>query len=621
MPRKHSLKISLRSYTAPFTYIILRYRGEKKYERVIHKNFDTKHWDNNRNNIKQSHQSLYGDLPNLISRYQSQFPLVIQKLNEGLIAPENAIDVVIGTLEKVQSKTIKEFILEYGYKSEGKYLQNLSGIHKNLREANYKIKELKLVHLSDISIVKDIIKIFDESKSLGNTRIDYMKNLDRYSRDAHLPIESPFKKVYGRYPKKIEAYKPKVENDKMLMGIGNINTYKQLEAYLFWLYSYCLQGIDGGDIVNLDEGCLDLEPLKGKKLTHYHILGDYVKPDDTEYDFSKRVSYFKPRNKSQKTAKGVYNQFPTLFIRDWLHYLIKLNRPSDAYMGSDRIRLFNFKTRGENNQVIEENMKRWRIIGGTYSDQLKKIIGATIIYTRHTNGQLGIENGFSGDDVDRMLGHSEKGVNRHYLSGAKASPLMAAKQAKMIESFGVENNLKMLLKSLSRRKLKSLDKHVNPITDLPFKTYNSNLAYGNALLGFKTNMINWSVDDEALYQKAQSELNGKRIDIGDDGLPIERSVDIGELIPEYQEIIERRRESLKVNANIGISFNNGKLRIYSKDTKKEYVKIEDNVLKHLQLNQKLYDGKITEDEWKKQKAKIPIETENDGVIHLKRIAN
>ena len=312
---------------------------------------------------------------------------------------------------------------------------------------------------------------------------------------------------------------------------------------------------------------------------------------------------------------------PTLFIRDWLHYLIKLNRPSDAYLGSDRIRLFNFKTRGENNQVIKENMKRWRNIGGTYSKQLKKIIGATIIFTRHTNGQLGIENGFSGDDVDRMLGHSEKGVNRHYLSGAKASPLMAAKQAKMIESFGVENNLKMLLKSLSRRKLKSLDKQVNPITDLPFKTYNSNLAYGNALLGFKTNMINWSVDDEALYQKAQSELNGKRIDIGDDGLPKERSVDIGELIPEYQEIIERRRESLKVNANIGISFNNGKLRIYSKDTKKEYVKIEDNVLKHLQLNQKLYDGKITEDEWKKQKAKIPIETENDGVIHLKRIAN
>ena len=205
---------------------------------------------------------------------------------------------------------------------------------------------------------------------------------------------------------------------------------------------------------------------------------------------------------------------------------------------------------------------------GTYSKQLKKIIGATIIFTRHTNGQLGIENGFSGDDVDRMLGHSEKGVNRHYLSGAKASPLMAAKQAKMIESFGVENNLKMLLKSLSRRKLKSLDKHVNPITDLPFKTYNSNLAYGNALLGFKTNMISWSVDDEALYQKAQSELNGKRIDIGDDGLPKERSVDIGELIPEYQEIIERRRESLKVNANIGISFNNGKLRIYSKDTKR-----------------------------------------------------
>ena len=64
------------------------------------------------------------------------------------------------------------------------------------------------------------------------------------------------------------------------------------------------QGIDGGDIVNLDEGCLDLEPLKEKKLSHYHILGDYIKPDDNQYDFSKRVSYFKPRNKSQKNGKG-----------------------------------------------------------------------------------------------------------------------------------------------------------------------------------------------------------------------------------------------------------------------------------------------------------------------------
>ena len=52
-------------------------------------------------------------------------------------------------------------------------------------------------------------------------------------------------------------------------GLNSINTFKQFEALLFWLYSFCLLGLDGVDIINIDE----------KKIVEENHNLDYYHPD------------------------------------------------------------------------------------------------------------------------------------------------------------------------------------------------------------------------------------------------------------------------------------------------------------------------------------------------------
>lgn len=583
MARKHTLTITLFNKSSDFSFIVLRYRGEKKYEKVIHQNIEVKHWDNIRNNIKQSKQRNYPELVNLIEGYKSKFPKYIDELNKGDIHPSNVLDAILGKhKDKSQIKTVREFIETYkgdGTKNYLKFKSNIGGIESNLKASKFKIKELEVGMLSDESIVKGIAKVFRESPSVGNVAIEYMKTLDRISRDANLKKNSLFKDL-NLVPKKEVTHKEAVTTTDLQMGIAKIKTYKQLEAYLFWLYSYCLSGLDGGDIVDLDESCL--MGLKDKKLSHYHYLGDFIDSIDPNIDFSHKVRYFKPRNKEKNVPRaGVFNMFPTLFIRDWLYYLIKINRPELCYKGEDRIRLFNFKI-NDGKVENDKGLKKWIQLRGIYRDQMQKMFGASLQFARHTVAQTSRqESNTSSEDVDLLIGHKTRGVNKNYLDGGKVSRIDVL-QMKNIEDFDILGTLTLLYKSLrirmgKKNKLYSLDSGFDSNKNKPFKAWNDNLILGFGLLGFEKKKINWTLKDEIEYQSVQNELMKEIISLDDLGMPVKRKNNIEDLSEDSKVILNRKKEIFNIQTKVKMGVVNGKVKIVDAQPMKHSVEISKDV--------------------------------------------
>lgn len=588
MARKHTLNITLNNKSAEFSDVVIRYRGVKKYEKVIHQKLDAKHWDALRGNIKQSKQHLYKGVSELIEKYKGKFPSLIDQLNSGDIHPTNVLDAVLGkSLEKVRDLPIIEFIERYkkdGNNNYKKFSTNYGGILFNLQKANYKNTQLEVGMLSDESIIKDIAEIFRDSETIGNVAIEYMKMLDRISRDAKLKNNSLFKKL-NLIPKKKSPKRKKVEVEDFQMGINNIKTYKQLEAYLFFLYSYCLNGMDGGNIVDLDESCLI--GLKDKKLSHYHFLGDFIFCDINGIDFSHKVRFHRPRNKQEDVpTEGVYNMFPILFIRDWLYYLIKLNRPKDYYKGEDRIRLFNFKI-NDGKRRSDSGQERWEAIRNTYRSQMKKIFGASLQWSRHTAGQNARNRHDVSDyDIDRLLGHKHKGVNNAYIGAGEVARIDVL-QLQNIDEFDVIGTLRMLFRSISKRQgtkyaLYSLD-GVDTNKHKPYKAWNDNLILGYGLLNLKKKKLEWTINDEVQYQRIQSILNKESLVLNEFGLVEKRKKNIEELSTEEQAVINRKKEIFNIKAKTTFDIlENKKLRIYDAEAKKHPVNISDEIMKELE---------------------------------------
>ena len=106
------------------------------------------------------------------------------------------------------------------------------------------------------------------------------------------------KKIYkDAIPKTREKSVSGFTSSEIKLGINRIQTIAQLEAFLFWLYSFCLKGMTGSDVPNLDFDCLKFENAE-IPLNHYHMLGEFIKSDDpSRPTFSAKVHYELNRGK------------------------------------------------------------------------------------------------------------------------------------------------------------------------------------------------------------------------------------------------------------------------------------------------------------------------------------
>ena len=195
--------------------------------------------------------------------------------------------------------------------------------------------------------------------------------------------------------------------------------------------------MDGADIVSLREG--DFINYQGRKKTinHFHPEGNSIQ---SKGDFSQKQYVVLRRQKGEGVVAALYNVFPILFIRDWLHYLIGVTHPQYQYNGNDRIRLFSFDTLDSNGDPDPKVMDGpWKQMRDNYRNYQKELFGASTKKTRHAFTAICYNDlGMSKIDIQMMLGHDVgKEAIAAYLPTSPEMVTRDIQQMQVLEKFGV----------------------------------------------------------------------------------------------------------------------------------------------------------------------------------------
>ena len=377
---------------------------------------------------------------------KSQFNALRVALREKSISYTTAFDKLLK--RGSEEVDLKKFVLtspkckKFTPKTKQKLISFIKAIEKKLKQAKHHFTVLTTDIIVDEVYCNEINEILRESNISTNTRRDYLQKLDAISRQTDHLKNSVFKSE-GLYPKLVDTSRDPVEFDALMEGINDIRTLQDLEAYLFWLYSFCLLGLDVNDIVNLDESTV---AINGEKITGpYHpdaLFDDML----SKYGEKTHLKFFRKKSKVPMTI--CINLMPILFIRDWLHYLVKINRTQYAYKGTDRLRIFNFKTLTPTGNDDMEGEAKKKAIADTYRQKTQRMFRGTLQQTRHTVTAQGQENGMSNSELDGQLGHSAKGSLRHYLKTHQIPK--DVNHIHIIEEFGILKIMRSLILKVHR---------------------------------------------------------------------------------------------------------------------------------------------------------------------------
>jgi len=537
----HTLNLSLYSNIAKanekhIVYIVHRYKNQTKRKSTNYE-VSKDHWDSKLGMIKTDCQQLYPQsmIDDLYSM-QGQFNVLRIALREKRINYTTAFDKL---LKKGSDEVdLKKFVMtspkckKFTPKTKQKIISFIKAIEKKLREAKHHFTVLTTDVIVDEVYCNEINEILRESNISNNTRRDYLQKLDAVSRQTDHLKNSVFKSE-GLYPKLEDTSRDPVEFDALMDGINDIRTLQDLEAYLFWIYSFCLLGLDANDIVNLDESMV---AVKGDKINnHYHPEAQFL---DLFSKMTEKIHLKFFRKKSKVPMTICINLIPILFIRDWLHYLVKINRPEHAYTGSDRLRIYNFKTLTAAGKDDMEGEAKKKSITDTYRDKTSRMFGGTIQQTRHTVTAQGQENGMTNSELNGQLGHSAKGSLKHYLKAHQIPK--DVNHIHIIQEFGILNILKCLIyKSMTMVEI------VNS-AEVSFKPpWNMDMDMDNKQTSLTLNTIGsgvltlWSVEDEKRYQTLLSKESKGRWEILD-GVNTKVEVTSEMFSTELKELIEKK---------------------------------------------------------------------------------
>lgn len=218
-------------------------------------------WDKKKKEVK-SREGDDSDYRDKFRKIEKQRQLLLDQLNSHEIQPKDALEKV-KLYDTVDGYPVREYFEEefLAKKPEDYNPTKYYSIFNKLEEGLISNKKKHLVPLflsyfktNKTDIVQTIYKF-----NKPNTGTEYLKKLNTILK-GYNPKEFPdqyFKEFY-----RTEATTPQkpVPISDVVRAIQKIKTLKQLEAYLFWLYSFCLRGLDGQD-VTLVEDSLVVEDL------------------------------------------------------------------------------------------------------------------------------------------------------------------------------------------------------------------------------------------------------------------------------------------------------------------------------------------------------------------------
>ena len=365
-------------------------------------------WDNLAKNIRKSKELEYVSEVEYINDLKSRVSKVKIEMSKGMMSIDNAFIILLDKNKEGSIRSSIEEDLKLTANSKVKYITYLNGLEKNL-PIGY--KPLQYIHIQDNQSVELISSTLKDSKLKSSTISDYMGMLDYVTRRASLKVQSPFASLKLK-PIDDEVSKLPRTIEDLYHGMQGIQTKKDYFSVVFWLYSFSLRGLGGGDICNLSE---DL------------IQGDYSKPYYPDYAIDsayystlsdKSHAYIRRgKKKNQKPLTILINTFPSYFLHQCLRQLIQEEYPNHAYVGEDSLRLFNFTTKDKDYKDVLEGKKRWSILRDTISKKTQRLIGEGLHNTRHTFTTAGNSYSRLNDSEQReLIGQKAKGALSHYQS-------------------------------------------------------------------------------------------------------------------------------------------------------------------------------------------------------------
>ena len=473
-------------------YIQYKYKKFKK-SKVTPVRIPAQSWDKTNNWIKGLHEKKLEQEREALNRLKDRFKHVRYSMAEGKMTVDEGFNYI---LNKTNDQELSDFLNKLkpnkkrGVSTLRKHKQNLSAIESHFKSLKYdNLKDLTFVHLNSLDTVKEIARVLDEEADLKpNTVSGYLKTLDLMTKLNGSPLSKPFASNQ-LIPTEEAGDNTPVFYAEIMNGLNRVNTLHQFTGFMWWLYSFCLMGMDGIDIANISEDnlCEPIDPTpihpggEDEELagsisadsqddlertsdiseqwnrepidigSFMDGIEDYFPNARMQYNnhFNKRHHIEIKRGKSGIPFVMMINLFPTLMIRDILHRLIKITQPEIAYTGTDRLKLFNFEVRDKNNNLIPSGEAKWENIRKKWSDSQRKCFGFTTQQTRHTVTRTAQDLGASKIDLNAQLGHKEQSVMRHYLHEDQTR--LDILQTHIIQDFGILDVVKVIVEDFADR--------------------------------------------------------------------------------------------------------------------------------------------------------------------------
>ena len=327
----------------------------------------------------------------------SQSYIQARLLDKKKVSVETAIEEI---LQLMPDESILEYYDEWYKKEKGvkysTYKQRrgiITAVQNKMQDIGRKeYAVLKFEHLADDTSIKRIGNIIksDEFGLEPNGANGYMKKLDEIYNKKY-PKTSPFKTagMLGTYE---HPDNTGVTFINLILGSHKIKTLQDLEAYLFFLYSLCLRGLNGKDIFRMRDEDFIAEDEDT-------ITNDMTYIPNTSIEWmDKKMHYNKRRGKSNNKMKILANMFPTPIIRKWLQWVVEIERPELCRTPNEGYAIFREFSE-------EEVYSKWsKGVRPRITENLNNLIGKGINSARHTYTQNGDEAGIPYNKLQASMG-------------------------------------------------------------------------------------------------------------------------------------------------------------------------------------------------------------------------
>ena len=519
--------------------IVLKYRSGNLYKKAktdVVVPYEA--WDRKARKIKQKYLDSNPNLLNCkkeLDRIENQFSSIKLKLAKGELVLESAF---IELLEKSEDLSVVDWFTN-NWKRKNlklttaeKILRVLSAVENHcvqIGEEQY--KPLKFPHFADTNSVEKLGTIIRNNPKLSqNVQNNYMKILEQCVGKYDKKLKGCFTQA-NQVPRQVEKEVEVVETVDLYNGIYKIKTQQDLEAYLFWLLSFCLRGLDGQDITLIKSKLISSDfEINDPYVQHY--VPDYVPMEHSDEGYYHNKFYLNmPRKKKgDKNMRILFNAYPTLSIIYHLKRLVKLNHPEYAGSNNDPYAIYGFDVN------TQEGLNKWNVLRQNYGSKLKRLIGSSFKSTRHTFISTGNDAGISENKLRESIGHK---VTRGALRNYKKTDISELDliHLQIFDDSDIIHIYKQLVEELQGKKtFRSVDKI---FFEGEFK-WNTIEHY---CFAFK--LLSWSYQDEwALLKEEKKHFarHGRKSIIIKDGKPT-----FDALPEEHEELKALRKKKLKAN--------------------------------------------------------------------------